>query len=260
VVLKAALLLLVVCGMAVADEGLDRSVLSAIFPGAKIEHAGHSYVATGPTTSWIERCASEVMLDGKFSDRRLVELQVFEWPGESTGGLAAVVQYEFEGARPAGSCWSIGLLAHLRKQADGWQVKERYLLDNMHHASIPSARMVDLAGTGIPDLVVESDGGGAGVGDTNLHIFDLSSGAFHELLHVYSFLADQDQEGYSQTLDIARTRQSHGAQFCFVKTLKFDHGVMFPKPKISHPCYKPGEGINPKETAERNAMLKPLPQ
>jgi hypothetical protein len=66
------------------------------------------------------------------------------------------------------------------------------------------------------------------------------------------------QDDFSETLDIPRTRQNHGRQFCFVRTSKREGGIVFPTPKISHPCYGPNKGADPVEAAERAEMLKPL--
>jgi hypothetical protein len=240
VVLKAAILVLSALGCASADQSLNLAVLQAVFPAIQVVPDGPEYLVTGPVANAIERCAAEDITTRGVSDRRIVILRLFEWPNEKGSGLVAVLQYKFDGASPAGSCWSIGLLVHLVKSGAGWTVRDRYLLETRHHSSIPSARMLDLAGSGIDNLIVESDTGWAGGGATTLSIFDLRRGAFDERLRVYSSLADQDQEGYSQTLDLRRTQQSHGTQFCFVKALRFENGVMFPKSKVSGPCYKQG--------------------
>jgi hypothetical protein len=258
VVLKALLLLLAFGKLAVADKALDKAALSAVFPGTQISGTGRNYIVAGPAKNVIERCASRDLTTEQFSDRRIVELHLFDWPGEKNSGLLAVLQYKFENANPAGSCWSIGLLTHLVKEGSGWRLKDRYLLENMHHASSPKIRLIDLKGSGLKNLVVESAAGWAGGGGTNLHIFDLHRESFDELLHVYSFIVDQDQDGYSQKLDVLRTRQSRGAQFCFAKKQRFESGVMFTKPKTSTPCYQPSEGVDPVDNAERAELLKPL--
>jgi len=72
--------------------------------------------------------------------------------------------------------------------------------------------------------VIESDFGGAATGGISLQVFDLS----HES---------------TQTLDIPRTLRTHGQQFCVAKRTLFENGTWFSPPRISHPCYKRGEGV-----------------
>src|ERR1700683_5500700 len=96
-------------------------------------------------------------------------------------GLLAVLQYDFQGASPALSCPSIGILVHLIKNAT-WIVKDKYPLETVHHHSLQGVRLLDLTGQSTDVLVVESDAGGAGLAQTILQLFDLSRGGFEELL------------------------------------------------------------------------------
>jgi hypothetical protein len=171
----------------------------------------------GPPQNKAEECASEDLIAGNRSNVRDVELTAYRWPTEGNSGLVAVLQYSFLGASPAGACWSIGLLVHLVRTASGWSVQDRELLELVHHSSLPEVRMVDLTGDGFDELIVESNTGGAGAAETNMHVFDLGRGAFAEILNAHAFLADQDQDGYKQKLDIGRTLASRGAKFCFMK-------------------------------------------
>jgi len=128
----------------------------------------------------------------------------------------------------------------------------------VHHVDAPAARLLDLTGDGFDELLVESDWGGAGTRVNELHVFDLRRGHFDEVLAGYSSIDSSDEEGFSQKLDVPRTRQSHGQQFCFEKSLRFENGVTFSKPKLSRPCYKRGDGVDIKESAVRNELLKPI--
>jgi hypothetical protein len=85
--------------------------------------------------------------------------------------------------------------------------------------------------------VIESDFGGAGVAGSTLQIFDLSHGRFKELLSDNSRLQDGLEEGYTQVLDLERTRQSKGRRFCVTKALIFEKGKWFEPPRITHSCY-----------------------
>jgi hypothetical protein len=93
-------------------------------------------------------------------------------------------------------------------------VKDRYLFDTVHHADAPDARLLDLAGDGFDELLVESDWGGAGTRVNELHVFDLRRGRFDEILAEYSSIRS-DEETYTQKLDLAGTRSNRGARFCF---------------------------------------------
>jgi hypothetical protein len=119
----------------VADEALHVTALRAIFPraqvsiepGRKLNLGGPNkpkpgeltfpdaladedvYRVSGKPTNELERTASDDL-----SNTREVRVRLFRWPNESGAGLLAVLQYDFPGVTPAGCCWSIGLLVHLR--------------------------------------------------------------------------------------------------------------------------------------------------
>ena len=118
--------------------------------------------------------------------------------------------------------------------------------------------MVDLTGDGIHELVIESNFGGAGTYVVSLQIFDLSRGRFDELLNTISRLLRMTDDDYAQVLDIGRTLQSRGKRFCTVKTTLFEDGKWFSPPRVTRPCYKRGDGIDPKEVKLLNEMLTPL--
>jgi hypothetical protein len=139
----------------VSDETLRVVALKAIFigmqvsvePGKKIDdswpkkpQAGeiffpdalaneNVYRVVGKARNEAEQCASENLLTQEFSNTRQVRFRLFRWPNQNDAGLLAVLQYNFLGARPAGVCWSVGLLVHLVKNADNWRVRDQYLLN-----------------------------------------------------------------------------------------------------------------------------------
>jgi hypothetical protein len=216
------------------------------------------YRVVGKATNAAERTASQDLSTGRFSDARHVRLRLFQWPGESGSGLLAVLQYDFPGVNPAGSCWSIGLLVRLVKNAATWEPRDKYLLDTVHHSSLQRIELLDLAGNGGNELVIESNFGGAGTVGSGLQVFDLSHGRIEEVLHENSRLEYMEEEGYSQVLDIERTRQDHAQRFCVTKTALFEKGEWFNPPRISHPCYKRGDGIDQDEVNLCKEMLAPL--
>src|SRR5690348_306117 len=80
-----------------------------------------AYLVTGKALNAAERAASEDLLAGTFSKTRQVRLRLYRWPKQEREGLLAVLQYDFEGANPALSCPSIGLLVHLVRRRV-WEV------------------------------------------------------------------------------------------------------------------------------------------
>ncbi len=138
------------------------------------------YRVVGEATNEAEREASEDIISGKLSNTRRVQLKLFRWPNENDTGLLAVLQYDFLDANPAMSCPSIGLLVHLVKNPVNWKVRDEYLLETSHHFALQRAGLIDLAGQGPHQLVIESDSGGAGTAAVNLKVFDLSPGRFED--------------------------------------------------------------------------------
>jgi hypothetical protein len=271
-------------GQAVADEALRLAALRAIFPGMQVfvepgKRIDKSwpvkpkpgeiffpdalanetvYSVAGKARNEAEQCASENLVTQKFSNTRQVRFRLFRWPNENGGGLLAIFQYGFVGASPAGSCWSIGLLVHLVKNADNWRVRNQYLLNTQHHSSLQRVEPLDLTGEGVDELVVESDFGGAGTGGSYLQVFALKNGSFEELLDEPSRLEYMGRDHFTQTLDVNRTRQRGGKEFCFLKTALIEEGEWFHPPLVTHPCYESREGQVFEGVAERNKMLAPV--
>jgi hypothetical protein len=129
----------------------------------------------------------------------------------------------------------LGAWVHIK----GKTTKEDVPLQTAHHSAIQRADLIDLAGNSSEELVIESNYGGPGVAVSSLQIFDLSHGRFREVFSDYSRLLDSDQEGYTQVLDLERTRHTQGRQFCVTKTVIFEKGKWFNSPHITHPCYSP---------------------
>lgn len=216
------------------------------------------YRVTGLAMNEAERAASEDLGTGQFSNNRRVRLQLFPWPNEADHGLLAVLQYDFSGASPAMSCPSIGLLVHLVENSGQWRTRQFYLLETMHHSSIQRIGLMDLTGDGAPELVIESNSGGAGTVSSGLQVFELSHGNFDELLNTWSMLEYMTDEMYTQVLDTDRTLKADGQQFCTVKTTLFENGKVFKTPQVTRPCYKRGYGVKPGKVQARNRRLIPL--
>ncbi len=257
-------------GRPVPDEALRLAALHAIFPGMPVSLdrsrrvdntwpkkpragelffpdalAGESvYAVKGGAMNKAERAASENIATGEFFNTRQLRFKLFRWPKENEAGLLAVLQYDFPGARPAMSCLSIGLVVHLVRDAAGWAVQEQYLLETTHHSSLQSVRLMDLTAEGSKELVIESNSGGAGTIESDLLVFDLSKGRINEVLNTPSRMQYMTDDWYTQTLDLSRTRESHGQRFCFVKTTLFESGKGLQPPRVTCPCYQRGYGVD----------------
>ena len=227
-----------------------------IFPDALAGEQGYRVV--GKATNEIESCASEDIVVGGFSDTRQVRFRLFRWPAEGDSGLLVVLQYEFLGANHSLACSSIGLLVHLRRNAADWRVTDQYLLNTVHHFSLQRIQLLDLTGDGVDELVIDSDAGGAGTADSSLQVFDLTGGHFEEVLNTMSRMEQEDQAGYTQVLDVNRTRQSNGSLFCVTKTTLFEKGKWLSPQRVTRPCYKRGDGVDAKEIKDRNKLLGPV--
>ncbi len=103
------------------------------------------YHIEGKATNEAERCASENMADNHFSSTRQLRFKLYQWPNEGVIGMLAVLQYDFVNAAPAGSCWSIGLLVHLRKEGLVWHTRDQFLIMPQHHGSINLEKAVGWA-------------------------------------------------------------------------------------------------------------------
>ena len=216
------------------------------------------YRVTGPPTNGAERCAAEDLLTRTFSTVREVRLKVFPWPGKPNTDLLVAVQYKFLNAHPAGACWSIGLLVRLARNSETSQRRESYLLETQHHTSIQRVELLDIAATGLPELVVESDFGGVGTVGSTLQVFRLADGRFDEILNTQSRLEAQTDAGYIQELDIRATRAERGQRFRLKKTTYFENDTWFPKPRVSHLYLHRGAGVDKASQRFRQQLLTPL--
>lgn len=241
----------------ITDETLRRAAIQALFPGLEITADASSYSISGLPQSQVEKCASENMQTEKFESERQLSLRLYRWPGRSEQGMVAVLQYNYPRASPAGSCWSIGRVVHLVPAGGEWRVHDQFLLEAQHHTSIPSIRMLDLTGDGVAELVVESDSGGVGTTDTLLHVFDLSGGSLRLKLRVPSAMAYEMSDHYTQTLDVERTRQTHGTQFWFTRTTKVEHSKIYVPPRVRTVAYPPGSVIDVHYIGRYQEWLKP---
>jgi hypothetical protein len=107
------------------------------------------YRITGAASNKAERCASENLGTEQFSTVRKVRINLYRWPTEAhSSGLLAVLQYAFEGASPAGSCWSIGapsvgnsLACHPLREYSACRDATGYCRSRpSHHSRRPSTR------------------------------------------------------------------------------------------------------------------------
>jgi hypothetical protein len=265
-----------------SDEGLRMSALQAIFPGMQISLAAgkrindswpdkstpheldapdalareNVYRVIGKAANEAEKEASEHLITSKFSSTRLVRFQIFPWP-DSTG-LLAVLQYNFEDAIPSMACPSIGLLVQLANVAGKWEVRDRYLLETMHHVSLKTIRMLDL-GAGGDELVIESDFGGADTWGTNLMVFHPGP-KIEQVFETTSQIVYKTDEMFTQALDLPKTIELDGKQVCFTKTAMFENGQPLNPVSVSLICYKLDAEIDRKESEERNKKLAPFPK
>ena len=265
----------------IADETLQLTALLSIFPGMELRTdrnekiddsvsmeasgvkllfpdalAGRTvYRVAGKAMNEAEECASADAITGRSSMKRRVRFELFRWPNEGELGLIAVLQYDFPHANPAMSCPSLGLLVHLIRENGDWAAKAQYLLETVHHHAIYGIRLMDLTGRGSEELVIESGFGGAGESDSSLQVFDLSRGRFDEVLATESWMSSW--QTYTQVLDVDRTRANRGRLFCFSKTTYLEMEKTFRPPRITHPCYKRGEGV---DSMQENKLLTPVRQ
>jgi hypothetical protein len=261
------LTLCMLCGH-VAAADLRQDVLQAIFPPMEVvattRHRPDSlrypdafanetiYQVNGPAINEIERCAS-----GGLSKSREVQLQVLPWP-RTRADLVAVVQYRFIGASPAGACWSIGLVLHISRRGQAFEVLERQLMEPMHHSMFAGVRLLDLNGDGVEELVVEPDAGGTGTFMTSMLLFDLSGRRLRPILETQSRLEYLTTDRYSQDLDVERSVAQEGRSVCFELTVFAKNEKVYAEPHVSHECYPMGTGVDEKQAALLNQGLRPL--
>ncbi|HTB13184.1 MAG TPA: hypothetical protein VK752_16490 [Bryobacteraceae bacterium] len=262
-----------------ADETLRLTALRAIFPGMQIsllegkriddswpEQPKHSeldspdafaketvYRVTGAAGNEAEKQAASQLITGKPSSTRQVRFQIFSWPNST--GLLAVLQYKFEDAVPPMACPTLGLLIQLANVNGAWQIRDRYLLETMHHFSLKTVRMLNLAGDA-DQLLVESDFGGAETWGTNFLIFNLGA-KLERVFETTSQIAAGTSDRFTQEFDAPETIDRDAKEFCFTKTTTFEDGTLYKPPRISKVCYKPGEDPDT-DAEERNKLLAPF--
>lgn len=264
----------------IPDEGLRMTALQAIFPGMRISVAAGKHIddswpdipkprgldapdalagenvyrVTGAATNEAEKQASAQLITGKPSSTRLVRFQIFR--ASDFDGLLAVLQYNFEDAIPSMACPSIGLLVQLANVSGRWEVRDRYLLETMHHFSLKTVRMLNLTGDSFDQLVIESDFGGAETWGTNFMIFRPGA-KIEQIFETTSQIVSKTDDMFTQTLDIPRTIDLDGKQVCFTKTTMFENGLPLNPVRITHICYKLDAEIDRKASEERNKLLRP---
>jgi len=269
----------------VVDEALRVAALQIIFPDTQISITSRKkplpvahetptrdgirypdafalesvYQVVGKPINPIEATASEDVASRTISNTRRVQLKLFRWPTGTSAGFLAVLQYDFSGVNPALCCASIGRLAHVVKGATRWELREDYLLRTSRHFGLQRIELLDLTGDGVDELVIESDFGAPGTSGSSLQVFDLSHGRLEELLNTNSRLEYETEEGYTQALDISRTLQTHGQQFCVIKTTLFEKDHWFSRPRVTSRCYQRGDGVDAEDSKFRQQMLAPLP-
>lgn len=181
-------------------------------------------------------------------------MRLFAWPQAGVRGLLAVLQYKFEGSNPAGSCWSVGLVAYLMADGPGWRVKDRYLLDAHRHTRLYGVEMADLSGDSVPERIVEWNTGWAGGAGSILSVFDLGRGKLDEVFNRFSRMEHVTESSYVQHLDRDRTLQAQGARFCFTQTTCVQNSRVLSPPRIDRPCYQ--RGLEFRSSCQR--WLEPL--
>jgi hypothetical protein len=262
----------------IADEALRIAALRAIFPGMQISLMDgkriddswpeqpraaefdspdafakeNVYRVGGAAANEAEKQAAAQLITGKPSATRLIRFQIFPWPNSKE--MLAVLQYKFEDAVPSMAFSSLALLVHLANVNGTWQVRDRYLLDTMHHFSLKTVRMLNLSGE--DQLAIESDFGGAGTWGTNFLIFSLGA-RLEKTFETTSQIFYETKDRFTQEFDLAETARRGGAEFCFTKTTQFENGVLYDPARVTKVCYKPSDETD-SESADRNKMLAPF--
>jgi hypothetical protein len=136
-----------------------------------------------------------------------------------------------------------------------WEVRDRYLLETMHHFSLKTVRVLNLNGSG-DQLAIESDFGGAEMWGTNFLIFTLGA-KLERIFETTSQISYMTKDRFTQEFDVPGTVELGGSQFCFTKTTMFEDGILFKPARVGKVCYKLSEDRD-KESEERNKMLAPL--
>lgn len=252
----------------VTDEATRLKVLAALFPGMSItatpdKHLDSSgqmlvgkikidlpdalkgeivYRIPGAPRTQDEKCAAGDLFNEKESPVREVRGQFYSL---SPSEYVAVTQYEFIGTRPSMACPSIAHIALVRQRAGVFTVADEFEADVTHHRGLQRVEMASLTGGTSEQLIVESDSGGAGLSESELFIFDISGEKLRPILRIGArvhYTIDKE-EAVVNSLDVARTRSIKGARFCFASTTYVEDDKWFTPPRITHPCYKRGEGV-----------------
>ncbi len=272
---------------AITDESLRSEALRAVFPGMRVDatrkrveqftlpskrplsyrdaQIGETiYRVVGKRTNYVEDCASDDLGSGRFSGAREVAFRLYPWPG-SHDDYVAVLQYGFSGARPAMTCSTIGLVAHLQRRGTRLFTTERALLESQHHWSVVEMSLTDITGDDIEELVVESDFGGPAARFTRIHIFDLSQRKLRppfEILGRCEFdLGPQDQRVSLTVLDSTRSQASAGTQYCFTTTVFMEKTLTLKPPRVEQRCFPVGlDAEQQSEYLRRQEKLRPLPR
>jgi hypothetical protein len=254
----------------VTDEVTRLKVLEAMFPGMSItatptRHLDDSekfpagkvtldfpdalkgemvYQITGAPASDNERCASEdVLQEHARSSVREARFKAYK---VAETDFVAVAQYKFVGANPAMACPSIARIVRVGSQNGVLKVSSEFDPDTTHHWSVQRIETAPLAGDASDYLLVESNAGGAGTIDSELYLFDLSAQKLWPVLATDARLSAsiEKEDLFVQHLDVARTRSRRGSRFCFTTTTYVEEDKTFNPPKVTHPCYRRGEGVD----------------
>lgn len=237
----------------IRDEGLRREILRAVWPGARatvfagkfhtISYTDFPDALKGETVYWVssppqdqsEDCAADDLVGYTApSRRRELRFRAWVWPSRPDD-LVTVLQYKFPDAHPSFGCQSVARLVHLTRHDGHLQVQQSFVFEMTHHNAVEGAEFIDLTGNGKWGLVTESDFGGGGTEASEFVVFALEQGRLQQWLNVPSRWRGWD--AYTQTLDVARTRATGAAQFCFTKTMWVENGEQLAKPRITQPCY-----------------------
>ena len=247
----------------IRDESVRRQVLAAVFPGDRVsfrsgDHYAEAvpklgrtvvpdavareriYRVIGPPIGEKERCAAEDVATSKQSNIRKLRLVVYQWPGLLD--LIAVLQYDFVGVDPPGSCSSIGRVVHLARVSGRWRITEDTTLQSAHHHSLQRVELMDVTGDGTDDLLVESDWGYTGIFGTVLSVYSLQAGRLEQIVAVATRFENYD-ESMDQILDLTSTLATKGSAFCFVRTEFASGGQPLRPVRVSKPCYPRGTGL-----------------
>lgn len=252
----------------VTDEAIRIQALAAVFqkmtisavPGKKLDQTWRDrikgveltfpdalkdekvYQITGPASQG-EQCSAENVIDQVQSNLREIRFRLFEL---TDGQYLLAMQYNFPQASPAMSCLSIGKITLLSRTGTQWKILSEFEFDTTHHNAINSIQFAHLAGEA-EQLIVESDGGGMGAFGSTLFVFDLSNGMLDKWIETDSrdVLMLDDDNLSTQNFDVARTAAQQAKSLCFTETTYAEKDKWFRPPRVTHPCYPRGTGVEP---------------